>query len=51
MNTISNNSKKLKTIKLTPEEIINWLESHRALIIEIWNNNPELRKRWEELNL
>ena len=37
-------------IKLTPEQIIDWLESYRELMIEVWNKNPELRKEWERLN-
>lgn len=35
--------------RLTPEEIINWLDGHRQFMWEIWKQNPELRKRWEFL--
>ncbi len=37
-------------IQLTPEQIIQWLESYRELMFEVWNKNPELRKEWERLN-
>ncbi|MBI4925783.1 MAG: hypothetical protein HY843_07650 [Bdellovibrio sp.] len=35
-------------VSLTPEQIIEWLESYRELMIEVWKNNPELRKQWEQ---
>jgi len=49
------NSKKLKAdwgqpVPLSAEQIILWLEGHREWMIEVWNNNPHLRKRWEDLN-
>ncbi|MBK9292941.1 MAG: hypothetical protein IPM57_00595 [Oligoflexia bacterium] len=37
-------------IKLTPEQIILWLESHLELMSEIWQNNPQLREEWEKIN-
>jgi hypothetical protein len=37
-------------VQLTAEQIILWLENHRALMIEIWKSNPELREKWEKLN-
>jgi len=36
--------------KMSPEEIIEWLDGHRQLMWEVWKNNPELRKQWEMLN-
>ncbi len=33
---------------LSPEQMIEWLEGYRELMIEVWKNNPELRKQWEE---
>lgn len=36
---------------LNPEQIIEWLEGYRELMIEVWKNNPELRKQWERNNL
>lgn len=54
MSSTSNNSKNSNNwgepVKLTPEEIILWLESYRALMIEIWSKNPNLRERWEKVN-
>ncbi len=38
------------SIPLSPEQVIEWLEGYRELMIEIWKNNPELRKEWERLN-
>ena len=35
---------------LTPEEIIQWLEAYRRLMFEIWEKNPELYERYQELN-
>lgn len=32
-------------VKLTPEEIIQWLESYRRLMFEVWEKNPELYER------
>lgn len=43
-------SSESSAIPLTPEDIIEWLEGHRALMIEVWTQNPELRKQWEKLN-
>ena len=37
-------------IVLTPEETIEWLEAHRMLMIEIWENNPDTRAKWEKNN-
>ncbi len=36
--------------KLTPEQIIIWLDLHRQFMFEVWSNNPELRRKWEEIN-
>lgn len=36
---------------LTPEQIIEWLEGHRQLMIEIWKSNPGSREQWEKTNL
>ena len=38
------------TPKLTPEQIILWLEGHRELMAEIWRSNPGSREKWERLN-
>ena len=38
------------TPRLTPEQIIVWLDGHRAWTFEVWRQNPELRKRWERIN-
>lgn len=37
-------------IRLSPEQIIEWLEGYRELMMEIWRNNPKLREEWERLN-
>lgn len=29
---------------LTPEEIIEWLESYRRLMMELWEQNPDYFK-------
>ncbi len=39
-----------RSIPLSPEAIIEWLEGHRQLMFEVWKENPELRKQWEKLN-
>ena len=47
------NSKKAdwgEPVKLSAEEIILWLESHRNWMHEIWTQNPDLRKKWEKIN-
>lgn len=36
--------------RLTPEQIIIWLECYRQMMFEIWANNPRLRRDWEKLN-
>jgi hypothetical protein len=36
--------------KLTPEQTIQWLESYRKLMFEIWKSNPSLREQWEIIN-
>ena len=33
---------------LSPEQVIEWLEGHRAWMFEVWSKNPELRKQYEE---
>ena len=37
------------TRKLSAEETLNWLDSCRRFMFEIWKNNPNLRKIWEKL--
>lgn len=32
---------------LTPEQIIEWLEGYRELMIEVWTQNPELYEIWK----
>lgn len=39
------------TPTLTPEQIILWLEGHRALMFEVWRANPGTREKWEAINL
>ena len=39
-----------EAIFLTPEQIVEWLESHRAMMFEVWKSNPKLREQWEFLN-
>lgn len=38
------------SLTLSPEQIIEWLEGYRELMVEIWKNNPELRETWEKTN-
>lgn len=38
-----------ETQKLSPEEMLLWLDEWRAFIFEVWKCNPEQRKIWEEL--
>ena len=37
-------------VELTPEETIQWLESYRQLMFEIWKANPDLYIEWQRLN-
>ena len=39
-----------KPNQLSPEQIIEWLEGHRELMIEIWTSNPGSKEEWERLN-
>jgi hypothetical protein len=35
---------------MTPEQIILWLEGIRTMMFEVWEQNPQLRKEWEDRN-
>lgn len=39
-----------ETPRLNSEQIIEWLEGYRSWMIEVWQNNPALRRRWEILH-
>lgn len=34
--------------KFTPEQVIEWLEGMRAFLFEVWKNNPEKLRQWNE---
>ncbi len=36
--------------KVSAEKRIEWLDGMRALMFEVWKNNPALRKQYEKLN-
>jgi len=36
-------------MKLTPEQVLTWLDQVRAFMFEVWEKNPELRKKYENL--
>lgn len=36
-------------IRLTPEQTLEWLDSIRAFMFEVWKQNPQLRKQFEHL--
>jgi len=35
-------------VKLSPEEIVLWLEAYRRLMFEVWANNPNYKKLRKE---
>ncbi len=35
---------------LTAEQTIQWLEGHRRLMFEVWEQNPGSREEWEKIN-
>lgn len=37
-----------KPYEPTAEESLDWLDGMRAFMFEVWKNNPDLRKQYEE---
>lgn len=36
--------------RISPEQCLEWLDGWRALMFEVWQQNPDLRKRYEQWN-
>lgn len=38
-----------ESVKLTPEQCLEWLDGVRAFMFEVWRENPHLRREYERL--